>query len=143
VKVNKKIGYSVFESSFFQLKFLPSNHIPTYVRYPIPAIVKTITIITIAMIMVTIHITRALPQDVSYTDLMINKFAAIANIKPIKPNQDNNIKARIRSTVVPKAFRSPSSSSSNLAVRYNGSATNMIRRRTTSTKIAIPIPQMV
>ena len=112
-----------------------------------PAITKTKTVITIAMIIVTIHITKAWPHSVSYITLMIKRFTITATINPIKqkPSQVNTDvhieKVITNNIVVPKATRRPLSSSKILAVKYNGRAMKMSSRIIKRTKIRISKPQ--
>jgi hypothetical protein len=61
---------------------------------------------------------------------------------PISPNPDVRTKAITRSMDVPNAFRIPSSSSNIFAVRYRGSAMNMIRRAIIRINNRTPIPHI-
>jgi len=94
--------------------------------------------ITTAIMMVMIHITRALSQNVSYMTFIIRRLTTMAIISPTIqiPNQAkieiHAEKVISNSIVVPKAVSSPSSSSNIIAVKYNGREMN-IKSRTIST----------
>jgi hypothetical protein len=106
-----------------------------------------ITVITIAIIMVITHITQALSQNVSYITFIIRRLTTIAIIKPTIqiPNQVKTEmhaeKVMSNNIVAPKAVSKPSSSSKNLAVRYNGKDINMKSRMIRTINPTISKPQ--